>query len=817
MKGKEHGHGFGGLGPGKYPPGPRVEDLIDASITPASGEGGKAFVFDWNSGNYRYILSTVSAGGSNSFETVSCPNGTNPVADSTTDTLSLSGLGIKITGNASSDAVFFQPDISALGADVAPQAADLLMTYDTSASDHKQITISALPFASSSHTHAAGDVTSGTFDDARIAVSNVTQHADEINLLDLKDVSGSLATGDVLYRTAGGAWSPLAIGTAGKILTVASGLPSWESASGGDTWKVIDPSTGDTLTASGEDTLNVTAGTGISVTGTTPDTLTIANTITTLDDMTIGTPTDTSWADGIFSSWSSATNAADALDEISETMSYLAPADASSLDGGTLAASGTTKYTGYLSAGAAVYNFGEGAGTSVSYIISDATFSLVSPSTSTTFNKADEGTLKYNLNGALNDSYDMAAAFNESNRAGSQVYPPATGAAGNLRVDSVGWYNSFPKWQKGNATILVVPGDLLDGYNYFTMVHDLDTDQTSATYQVFYDNASPSRAISTPTISENTPAWKYLSGVKMYDNGSTWNLSTALTDCFKNVYKRPPCTLAGTVTISPSSIDINDASVSGVSSPPNRTDTMTVTNRVVTAAAASTRSTNLRFTATHASPYTSNAASSTSASANRLYDSYGTTSTAIYEYFDDENRRLAAGAYDSVPGSITGAWTSSTTLSNGMCQVYNGSLRYPTTNFSSGYLPTGNPDYSSFSGDQVYYRAFYHAATPHSSGSLELAGLVNADVDPVGSGDVNVEIKLPTQTGWLDLGTSYDSGTFSGSDGDGCRVSQSGDDWAWTAGTFTTADSGYMYILRITIKNSAKSITQIRELGTGWA
>jgi hypothetical protein len=244
---------------------------------------------------------------------------------------------------------------------------------------------------------------------------------------------------------------------------------------------------------------------------------------------------------------------------------------------------------------------------------------------------------------------------------------------------------------------------------------------------------------------------------------------------------------------------------------------MTVTNKVITVAA-SQRTTNGRVRATPADPYGSYSAVD-SASANRLTDGYSTTSTALYEYFDDENRRLASDFdFTSTSDTLTGDWTSSTGLSNGNAQVYNGSLYYPTVNFSSGYLPTGSPDYSAFSGNQQYWRGIAEgSSTPHSSGSLELGGLVNADVGAVGAGAVNVEIKLPGQTGWLDLGKDYVQATFTGADGDGCRTGQSGDDWAWTCGTFSTADSGNRYYIRVTFRNSTKSITQIRELGSGWA
>lgn len=44
---------------------------------------------------------------------------------------------------------------------------------------------------------------------------------------------GSDGTGDIYYRAAGGVLTRLAIGSAGKVLTVSGGLPSWQTASGG--------------------------------------------------------------------------------------------------------------------------------------------------------------------------------------------------------------------------------------------------------------------------------------------------------------------------------------------------------------------------------------------------------------------------------------------------------------------------------------------------------------------------------------------------------------------------------------------------------
>ncbi len=225
-----------------------------------------------------------------------------------------------------------------------------------------------------------------------------------------------------------------------------------------------------------------------------------------------------------------------------------------------------------------------------------------------------------------------------------------------------------------------------------------------------------------------------------------------------------------------------------------------------------------------------------SASQNLLINTYNSpASTASSESFVDENRRLkpdingatgSAAAYPNdyvgIPPVLTGQWNSNAALVNGNAQVYDFDLVYPTINFTAGYSPTqgtspatGSPNYSGFNNTnshngQVYYRAMYSAANPRSTGVLTIGGIVLLDLTQA-SPNVKVEMKLPTQTGWLDFSLPFDSGTFAGITGDGCRASNSGSTFGWTVGTFTTATSGFMYILRITLFNTNKSISSLSE------
>ncbi len=533
-------------------------------------------------------------------------------------------------------------------------------------------------------------------------------------------------------------------------------------------------------------------------------------------DSPIGTPTTGNWIDGLYP-WLATKKIKDALYDLNLVDKYLAPADASSMAGGSMTLSGISTFTARLSAGNINYKGGDAAGSTVTYVIQNVVpFTILSPSQLTTFNYADLGGLEGNLNGVQIDTYDLAGSFSEAERAGAQSYPPDNGPNGYLTVTSVEWYNSFPLWQKGNCRFNLAAGDLRQGWNYLNLVHSgITVSQTTANTDLFYDQGVVAASMGVPTVTELVPSYRYLSGVKYYNSGSTFNLSGVASNVFDNTYHpvSPVTWTWSTAAFGSGTIDYNDASVVGVSNPPTIAETMTVTNKAIGVAVGNNRSLNTRASMTARKAWGATS-TQTSASANRLIDAYGTTSDAKNEYFDDENRRMPADAYDLVPGAITGQWDSTIALVNGQAQVVNGTLYFPNINYSVGYLPVQAADYSAFAGDQVYYRAIYDAGVPHSSGTYDFGSLVNADIGAVGAGNVNVEIKLPTQTGWLDLGTPYDSGTFTGVDGDGCRTAQSGSTWSWTAGTFSTGSSGSMVMVRITLRNGTKTISQLRE--TGW-
>ena len=530
----------------------------------------------------------------------------------------------------------------------------------------------------------------------------------------------------------------------------------------------------------------------------------------------LGTPPDGSYTGGIIPLVNTdQTNFA--IDEFNELFTDLAPADALVL-GGDIQYT-FTEYSGKLSTSSLFFD-NLSPGDSVTTIMTDSSFTALSPAQTTTHNDADLGTLVITLNSNPIDTFNYGTAFVEGERTGNQSYPPANAPNDYLTITSVGKYNDFRKWQKANFSVnfgaIYGNADLTGGENGIQVYHDTGSVINSTSIKtLFYDPETFRPSVNgSPTIIEDTPVIKELSGVNYYTTNSTFDIDAQIDHLFQYTYIQTPITLALTGMASVI-MDITDGSISGVSTPPVWNETTTITNKSVTLDTANLTSNDARVNVTPADPQGDGSAQQ-SGSENRLINTYATTSTTLTESFVDENRRLPAGAYDSVPGAITGSWTSGDDLVDGNSQVYNDSLVFPANDFSAGYLPAqdAGSDYSAFAGDQLYYRAYYDSVNPHSSGTLEIDGITQADL----GGDIELELKLPTQTGWLDLGTLFNAGTFTGVDGDGSATSYSQGGTVltinWTAGTFSTADSGDMYILKITHANTNEEINSADE--TGW-
>ncbi|MFW6226213.1 MAG: hypothetical protein ACOC3V_04590, partial [bacterium] len=153
---------------------------------------------------------------------------------------------------------------------------------------------------------------------------------------------------------------------------------------------------------------------------------------------------------------------------------------------------------------------------------------------------------------------------------------------------------------------------------------------------------------------------------------------------------------------------------------------------------------------------------------------------------------------NNIPSQRSSVWNSQNSLQQGDALLFINKLMYANIDFTNNYKPLQTVNYSSFTGPQTYFRTFYKH-TARNGGKIQINGVTVQDIT---TNRILIDIKLPTETGWLSLNKNYDVSEFTGSDGDGCLLKVEGNDFHYSSGTFSTANSGYMIVVRITLPNT---------------
>lgn len=444
------------------------------------------------------------------------------------------------------------------------------------------------------------------------------------------------------------------------------------------------------------------------------------------------------------------------------------------------------------------------------------------------FYPADTGILYIKKDGATVGQLDLAAAWTadgcayetEESDVGSNPAHTSTGAGTdiinlsnrrcmNTSVD--GFPNFWPGYQIAamSATLNLDAGFT----GQITVEHSTGGSQNYTYASFWVDTTAQSITPSAPTFTLDTAANRHLSGVPYYTTGTSFDYAVVNNDTlFDRGYVTNPLTVNlsqfNAANQSPSTAAL------GLSSPVVYTETIGTYNGTVTVGAGSFRDLDARGTATFRNVFTSATSSDSSAGTFRI-DTYGQTSTATTENFDDEVWRFR-GDETFTNTSISygdSNWDSTenvTTLSgvdNGLV-VYNSTLKYPSINHSSFY-PAG-PNYSSQTGDFVYYRVFT-ATGSFTNGAITFGGWANA-LSVIQGSNVEVHLRLPNCTDysngndgdvWQDL--SVDQTVYGG---DGCLgTGSTGSSVAFSFGTTSSVSYGNRIIMRVKFK--ASSVTAL--------
>jgi hypothetical protein len=539
-------------------------------------------------------------------------------------------------------------------------------------------------------------------------------------------------------------------------------------------------------------------------------------------DLLLGFPTDGSWSDGYVNLYHDM-NVADAIDEINEALLEIVPNDLITLNDIDLINDGMTFSSGFVADG---NQHIEGQpGDYFHYLTTDRSFNLLTPDNS--FQYADRGVVRLFVNGVEVDSFNLGDAFVESDRNGSQVATHygissqgalatvgthGTGGAirqsdnGYIQIMSVEKYG-YRKIQKGSIRFKLFNGIMRHGYNFIYATHSYgDTINTTKRFKFFVDTKhAPPVFTGTQTLYENNvTSTKYVSGVRYYSIGDSFRTTFNLSNYAYTVYSSEPVEFS-MPGLKPTMIEYNDPGYQNLSDPPH-IDDMPSYRGVFTLNEFNKFSIDGVLNIKTHTPF-GPGEEFQFVSKNRLINTYTNGSTPLIEYFRDELFRIPADTYDTIPVYRHHIWDSSQPLQDGEAILFDKGLRYANMNFDD-YMPAQTVDYSSFSGPQTYFRCF-EKSIPRNNGKFIIEGITKNDLL---SNKIVIDIKLPTQTGWLSLNKYYSVSEFDGEEGDGCLIDSEGNDFYYSSGTFSTAYSGYCIIMRITLPDDSAPVIKYMEL-----
>ena len=548
------------------------------------------------------------------------------------------------------------------------------------------------------------------------------------------------------------------------------------------------------------------------------------NAVPDADQINLGNAKDQNWGDGLLNFYSTY-KVAYALDDLNEAMLEVAPTKPNYLQGLNLTIDGASLRSGYESVGSDSYE--SVPGSYRNYLINTGSFKLLTP-LEDSFGDADQGSLDLYINGDRLDTFNLRNAFVELNRKSKQVSNSygikangafenegATGTQGSLRdsinglisVMSVQSYKNFSLFQIAQVRINLSPTLLHKGFNQIYLNHSTSSrSSSSSVFKFFYDNSTavPELIADVGIEENNIISNKYLSGVRYYSLGDSFKTYFLAANLFNNTFLEIPSIL-GIDGANDFEVEYNSSDIEGVSVNPkigeiadyhgvitlNKFNEMNVDSKLSVVLHTVFSTSNLFY----------------SSSVNRLINTYSNVSSDRIELFLDESYRLPTSDYDVVPTVRKGVWNSRSALTLDSAMIFNSRLMYANNNFSS-YKPVQVVDYSSFTGQQNYFRSFINIS-PKNNNTFVIRGVTE---DNIRKNHIFIDLKLPGETGWLSMNKDYDIASFSGVDGDGCLLSVNGENFSCSTGFKSTARSGNVTIMRIRISATSPNVTYIELL-----
>jgi hypothetical protein len=447
--------------------------------------------------------------------------------------------------------------------------------------------------------------------------------------------------------------------------------------------------------------------------------------------------------------------------------------------------------------------------------------------TADAFGQANNGTLKLELNGDIVHSVDLNSFIGAGNP-GSGTADTLTNNSGFIDVSvSASSYDGngseWEQYQYRTAKYQIDSADQKKGWNYLRVVHTIGTTDYASNYVEWVndpDGAAQGLSVSSERIEDIvTNGSIYLSGVQ-YNTQITASYKAEINNMYRNVFPTgTPISFSTTRSTTPTAQSVPD-----LQGAEDETKTVDITASFnLQGTIYPTQTIGLAINATH--PLKANLSNSGFASATGflIFDNTPPTTDNDTETFIDEVYRITSGSYDTQTAAVNGTWDSEISLNSGggatpgyddgLVQIgtseYSGRLYSP----SSTALPnngdfsalvngeSGNPDYSVETGTRRYFRKIENTT---------LSDLYNLTItttkagttfnnSALGTSNANFFIKIPGQTGWMDISQAFGYGDIL--DDDGALISTATNDTDSgnnvhnvTFGTASVASGDYVVI-----------------------
>ena len=528
---------------------------------------------------------------------------------------------------------------------------------------------------------------------------------------------------------------------------------------------------------------------------------------------TIGNPEDGSYADGLFTDFTSETLIGVSVDRFNEILKILAPSpapDVSRIDcadtgvsselsfGSANAISGYTNVStldGFAGldvndtsqAQASGNNLRRGTFNGATVINGEVNFHVPTDTydnavvnyPADSFGNAETGSLELYVNGAAIHSIELTSSAIGSGN-------PGSGTGNHLNSNGSGFFNvsqtasaqdrsqnKFAIFQHRTADYKVATADQRNGWNYAEVKHSGSWGyKTTNHIQWINDNNANALAATNARFTNASGAGsKYLSGVRYFTSVSADYL-VDVSNAYRNVYTTQ------NISFTTTACSISSQAFPSLNTGAGEDETKVLK---ITGSATSSGTTFLSGTMTSkvnvAHPLKSDLSNAGTANLTGIlvYNISG-NSTLLRERFKAEDYRLVSGSYSNQADIDSGTWNSQTHMtasgnhSDGL-QFYNARLYSPLATLNSGdfrddseggplgVAPAGNPNYSGESGLRTFFR-YFRNSTGSTKRDIVLTVEGNSTTivpasTALNSSRIRAFVKIPGSTGFMDVAQAF--------------------------------------------------------------